>query len=154
VLRRRLPAFVGVLIALGAGAVCAQAQAESKMHREEHFSLLLPPGFEVKKSAPVQDFELYFVSKAGTAYVTVYVGNQPDFARLKRDGQNHVTTLRAPDFEMISLWKDTQLLGREIMVTLTHADTWPTRLHVWTAALPPEELQVADRILSSLTVLK
>jgi hypothetical protein len=144
--------FLAVFIAFLACVVPASAQGGWKMYQGDYFTLKLPPGFEVKKSAPVQDFEIFTVTNAGSTYAGIYVGNQPTFPKIQRDGQNDLTMFKAKDFEMISVWKDVQLLGREILIKLERSD-WPTYLHVWTAVLPPDKLSTAEKIVSSVTIV-
>ena len=145
--------LVPAIVALCASTFPAHAEADWKMYRGEHFAMKLPPGFEVKTSRPVQDFEVLTVENAGTAYVGIYIGNHPTFPSLQRAGQNELTTFKANEFEMISVWRDVELLGREILIKLNRSEDWPSRLHVWTAVLPPEQLRIAEKIVSSVTIL-
>ena len=54
---------------------------------------------------------------------------------------------------MVSVWKDAELLGREILIELHRPGGWPDCLHVWTAVLPPEKLRIAEKIVSSLATM-
>jgi hypothetical protein len=141
-----------IWIASAGFAFSAQAQMNWKMYRADYFTMKLPPGFEVKKASPVQDFQTFTVTMAGTVYATVYVGNQPTFPSLKRDGQSDVTNFKTKDVEIVSVWHDAHLLGREVLIQLNRPDGWPDSLHAWTAALPEDKLRVAEKIVSSIAV--
>jgi hypothetical protein len=117
---------------------------------EEHFSALTPDGFKVEKTAPVEDFEIFTISRGGKAYIYVYVGNQPAFPKFKPSGNSEVTTFEAPGVSVASQWQGAALVGREILSELNVNGEFPTALHAWTAPLPPAELAVADRILFSI----
>ena len=141
-----------VLVAFCASVFPAHAESDWKVYRGDYFAVKLPPGFEVKKTRPVQDFEIFAITSAGTTYASIYIGDQPTFPSLKRDGQTESTTFKSKDLEMVSVWKDVQLLGREILVNLNRSEHGPSCLHIWTEALPPEKLRIAEKIVSSVMI--
>ena len=120
------------------------------MHKEEYFKLALPEGFDIIKKSPVEDFDIYTVSKSGEVYLSIYVGNQPTFPSLKKSSIDIVTLSKLPKLEMRSVWREGQLTGRELLIKLDPKMGWPMFLHVWTFQLPPDKVSVADRIISSL----
>lgn len=125
---------------------------EWSLHQEKYFSLMLPAGFTVRMGAPMMDFEVYTFAVAGTPFIGVYVGNAPKFPRLKASAATSLTTLKAPGFEMVSLWHNDLLLQREMLITMPAQEGWPLYIHDWSTKLPAAQAAIADRILSSLTV--
>ena len=100
----------------------------------------------------MEDFEVYTITKAGKAYIGVYVGNQPKVPKGDEHDQNSVTTLRTSELEIISVWKKDQLVHREALFKLVNSKRWPTCVQAWTSDLPVKQIRIADRILSSIVV--
>jgi hypothetical protein len=122
----------------------------TELNEQEHFSLQLPAGFHVLKAAPVEDFEIYTISKGSQPYLYVYVGNQPTFPKTKISGGNEVSELKGPNVSILSEWNGAELIARELLFEVSNVNGWPTRIHAWTAPSRPPQVQVADRILFSL----
>jgi hypothetical protein len=120
------------------------------VNEQKHFSLQLPQGFQVAKTSPVEDFEMYTISKGTQPYLYIYVGNQPSFPKTENSHGDEVSELAGPNVSIRSEWKGVQLVGREILFSVSNANGWPTRIHAWTARLLSPQVQVADRILFSI----
>jgi hypothetical protein len=122
--------------------------------REDYFEVTLPEGFEISKQSPVEDFQLFRISRRNQLFVTIYIGNWPMFPALKASNGVTATTFRSPNCEMNSLWGPDGLRGREILIkssrTSDRPSPWPTRLHAVTANLDPHDVRIADQILSSI----
>ncbi len=143
--------FLRSLLVIIAGWAGLGASASS-MVQKQYFSLILPKGFQIADTAPMMDFDVYTVTKDGKPFVGIYVGNQPKFPRFTASAESTVTYLKAPGFEMVSLWEKDRLAGREILVELNASHGWPARIHAWTAQLPLDQMAIADKILSSIIV--
>jgi len=50
------------------------------LNKAEKFALYTPTGFNVTKSSPVEDFEIYTVEEKGRPYLSIYLGNHPSFS--------------------------------------------------------------------------
>lgn len=122
----------------------------TEVNDQEHFSVQLPDGFRVVKASPVEDFEMYTISKGAQPYLYVYVGNQPAFPKRMGSAGSDVSELEGPNVSIRSEWKGAQLLGRELLFKVANPKGWPTRIHAWTAQLQSSQVQVADRILFSM----
>jgi hypothetical protein len=120
--------------------------------KQAHFSIVLPGGFHVAKASPVEDFEIYTVSKDGTPYVKVYVGNQPDFPNRKAPSDGDRAVLETKQLRMVSQWSNNKLVDREVLVDIGRANGWPQYIHAWTVEGPDARIYLADRILVSLKV--
>jgi hypothetical protein len=150
-LRLRHLCYAAVIMAvLGSPAMNAE---QPLGYRNDYFSLELLEGFNVTKTSPVEDFDVYWVAKDSKRYIGVYVGNHPSFPKLKNDGSSTETTLKTDKFEMRSLWKQERLTGRELLVRRLTGDGWPSHIHAWSADIPGELMPLADKILSSLSMI-
>ena len=122
------------------------------LHREAFFSLALPVGFEITTNAPVEDFEIYTVSSNGQPFIGIYIGNQPNFPKLNASLSRNTTTFEVLKLKTNSVWESDYLVGREVLVERESSNGWPMYVHAWTAQLPPDQMGIADKILSSLVV--
>jgi len=129
---------------------CLSVNGPTRSHEERYFNLTIPDEFEITKTTPVEDFEIYTISKAGKSYVGIYVGNQPKLPKEEDWSRNSVTILKSSDIEMFSVWKTNQLIHREVLFKLKSSKDWPTCVQAWTFDLPQSEIWDADRILSSI----
>jgi hypothetical protein len=142
---------IPVVLVIALANLCFQTQVPSaEAVREDYFEVTLPTGFEISKQSPVEDFELFRISRQKQLFVTIYIGNAPEFPILKASDGVSVTRFRTADCEMISLWSADGLRGREILVKSSRMHGWPTRLHAVTANLDPRDVRIGDQILSSI----
>lgn len=136
---------------LAAVTIAASSQT-SDVRKEPFFEIKIPAGCEMTKTSPVEDFQLYTVTREAKTLLSIYLGNQPKYPKMLPGSGITADTLRTRDTEVISQWKDGTLARRELVATLDATNGWPQYLHAWTAELPPELLPSADRILFSLVV--
>jgi formylglycine-generating enzyme required for sulfatase activity len=122
--------------------------------REAFFVVSLPEGFTLKKTSPLHDFDVYKIEKDGLQYAGIYVGNQPGFPILKDIvGAKHILS-KEGKAKTSSVWKGDVLVAKEILTKLEEQE-WPMYVHAWTTlALPPEKALLANKILSSMVVMK
>jgi hypothetical protein len=141
-----------LVVGLGACAFAHRAPAAGPADggKQEHFSVSLPKDFHVAKTSPVEDFDIYSISRGDTPYVMVYVGNHPTFPRQPPSGENEHAMLEAQHLRMFSEWSHDTLVRREILVGLPEGNGWPQYIHAWTAPGSAEAVRLADRILVSL----
>jgi hypothetical protein len=134
-----------VAIALG---VCP-ARAD-EISRQSHFSIRLPEGFAILKESPVEDFDLYTISKNGRSYLRMYLGNHPDFPKRSTLPDSDVVEFEFGKVRVSSEWRTGVLAGREWRLEISENEGWPSVLHVWTVVDAPADVAVADRIVSTL----
>jgi hypothetical protein len=132
-------------IALGLCAVRAE-----ELSRQSHFTVILPEGFSILKESPVEDFDLYTISKDGRAYVRMYLGNHPAYPKRSALPDSDVVEFEFGKVQVTSEWRSGVLAGREWRLGISENEGWPSVLHVWTVVDAPGEVAVADRIVSSL----
>lgn len=138
--------LVSVLaIALGICGVRAD-----ELSRQSHFFVRLPEGFSILKESPVEDFDLYAISKEGRIYVRMYLGNHPDYPKRAVLPDSDVVEFEFGKVRVTSEWRSGVLTGREWRLGISENEGWPSVLHVWTVVNAPAEVAVADRIVSSL----
>lgn len=53
---------------------------------------------------------------------------------------------------MVSVWNGSELTAREMLVTLKRSG-WPARAHIWTEKLTPDQMRVAEKIVSSFATI-
>ena len=121
-----------------------------EVSRQSHFSVQLPEAFKILKESPVEDFDIYTIAKEGRVYVRMYLGNHPDFPKRATLPDSELTEFEFGNVHGIAEWRGGALLGRELRLEISAKGGWPAVLQVWTTAQTPEEVAVADRILSSL----
>jgi hypothetical protein len=146
---KRLTILAVVVIALANLSFRTQASS-GEVTREDYFEVTLPEGFEISKRSPVEDFELFRISRHNQLFVTIYIGNNPQFPHLKASEGISPRTFRTADCEMNSLWGSDGLRGREILIKSIRTHGWPTRLNAVTANVDPRDMRFADQILSSI----
>jgi hypothetical protein len=125
----------GLFVALTASPTLAQ-------NPDLPFKIDLPPGFTIQPPRKGPDFDVYFISKDGVAYVGVYAGNAPQFAdtdgRPRADGGPSDRT-RGGGVDDASLEYLIQT-GRQ----------FPSKLHIWTLRAPDQATAV--RLAASVRV--
>jgi len=123
---------------------------ELMKHKIENFAVSTPEGFSIKKSSPVEDFNIYSIEKNGKTYVLIYLGNHPDFPRRARGDQEATTKLNVGDVQVISIWRDKKLLKKEMLIKLA-TQGWPNYIHAWTTdGLVSSDMVIAENILMSI----
>ena len=145
----RLIVIAVVLVAV-ANDFYLHAETSPGLAHEDYFEVTLPEGFEISKQSPVEDFEMFRISRRNRLFVTIYVGNWPEFPILKPSSAVIATRFETADCAVISLWAADGLRGREILLKSNRTHGWPTRLHAITANLGPGDMRKADQILSSI----
>jgi len=118
--------------------------------KNETFSVTFPEGFSIVKASPVEDFEIYRISKGTRAFVVVYIGNQPTFPKQVASPTSQVRMLSANGVQILSEWQSTVLIHRELLVDFGAGSRWPASLHAWTSVTTPSDVVVADQILLSI----
>lgn len=112
----------------------------------------VPKSLQVQKTTPVEDFDLITISDGDKRIVTAYLGNHPDFPRLKGE-KGDLRESQLGDAIIITKWKDNELIRKEMKVALSAE--FPMFLHIYSApSLTNEEVRMADKILSSIVVKK
>jgi hypothetical protein len=157
--------------------VCAEPALitikDSFLNKEYALRLPLPDGFRLEKTTPDgTDFRVYEVSKDSKIYLTLYVGNHPDFPVTHVEGsektdldicvEDPVVSREAstrdsedkPEVRIVSEWKDGRLVHRELLAPVNKLQKgWPAFIHAFTASsLQEDEIQVADRILFGISL--
>jgi hypothetical protein len=118
-----------------------------------NFSLELPQGLVIKKVVKVIDYEVYAVSNSKKCLVHLYLGDAPDYTSKNNQIGIYQTHFSVPDtMDMTSTWKDGKLVERNLLINLHPEDRvlWPKYLMIWTDNLSPEEMQLADEVISSV----
>ena len=134
-----------LVIALGFGPLRAD-----EFSRQSHFTVMLPEGFSILKESPVEDFDLYTISKDGRVYVRMYLGNHPAYPQRPSLPDSDLVEFKFGKVQITSEWRSGVLAGREWRLGISGNEGWPSVLHVWTVVDTPMEVVIADRIVSSI----
>jgi hypothetical protein len=115
----------------------------------ESFSLVVPHEVKVAKTTEAEDFTVYTFSKQDSALLHLYVGNAPDFPKLK--GSTQTTTVASYAGKPAQEIRVSSKRGnsREILITLADSG-WPRFIHVWCDDLKQAESGIANEIIASL----
>lgn len=146
-LKLTLQALTFCVVSLACSADDRYGQGETP-----YFSIVLPEKFHMTMREPVEDFQVYTISKGGLPYLYVYVGNAPSFPARTGLSPSDVSELDVPPLKILSERRAGELAGRELLVRLSAPTGWPMALHAWTADLPGDALSTADKMLFSLRV--
>jgi hypothetical protein len=140
-----------ILIAESCSSLVENKPLKFNHKNEQFFNILLPEGFEIDRTTTMEDFEVFTVAKRGDPMVCIYVGNQPKFPRAQANTLQNKTTLRTEDTEIVSTWKGSRLINREILIKLKTNKQWPKFVHIWVPESSISKIDFADRILSSIS---
>lgn len=121
-----------------------------EINRQSHFSVHLPDGFTILKETPLEDFDIYTITKGERVYVRMYLGNHPDFPKRVILPDSEVAEFEFGNVRASTEWRAGVLMGRELRLAISSKRGWPAVLHVWTTAETPGDVAIADRILSSI----
>ena len=146
------PLFLLCLSLVFAGVDRSVLAAEDEVATFEQFKIVVPKGFKVTKKTPVHDFDLFIVSKGDKEYVTIYLGNHPNFPLIKKAADKDVKEFSANGVDMLSEWKGNAMIRKEIRIELKHNADWPQFVHAFSHELPGDQVVIADKILSSLVI--
>jgi len=126
--------------------------ASPTLNKQDYFNIVIPKGFRVQKESPVEDFELYTISKGNQSYVIIYIGNQPDFPKKIFSDSRQIVDVNTINRTIISEWKNNKLIGKQVKINLATPGGWPSSIHAWTTQIAPAKMMVAARILDSLSI--
>ena len=124
---------------------------EAQMTKEKYFSLMLPPGFTIRKEPSAEDFESYTVTDGKSKYVEIYVGNAPNYPQLKEANGGEMSAFGDSTLRLISLWKKGELVALEFLAVRLLSPDWPRYVHGWTVE-GGGEMRLARQILLSIKV--
>ncbi len=110
------------------------------------FSVHLPEGvtYTVKK---VSDFSVYKFHHSSNSFLSVYVGNFPDFPKDARKIQK--TVVNSLDCMMITQVQS-GLNSFDLLIEMPSDFSWPCYLHFWAKSVSEEHYRISQRIINSL----
>lgn len=118
--------------------------------KQDGFTIDLPARMGLERRTPVEDFVIYRLVVRKKAVGFIYVGNNPDYPKLKNLPSASQTTMLCGTFRCSSFWKESELVGREILIDLGKSNHWGGILHAWTAKVSKKNLAIAERALFSI----
>jgi hypothetical protein len=146
-----------LLIIISGLALLPSERCDAGVYENKYFLLPLPDGLIVKQLVQAEDYKTYAVmDKNGKCLVNFYLGDAPDYPKEDKRSGIYETHFSSDCIDMVSGWKGERLIARKLLINLHPKGLypWPIYLMVWTGDLQPEEMQVADRLISSIQCKK